>query len=414
MTEQGFCPPAYRTVARFLEHQQADLVQARQGDAAVYAYLPQIQRNAPTERNAIWTADATAHNELVFYEGRTRQYVYGVYVFDCASGRALACAPYNTAARKGQGERAEHYFEALSAAIRATGCCPQVLQIDRGPAFQETKKWCELRGIKAIPTGVKNARPKRAEGFFSRMQHVQVRYRASWSGQNRTSRGLNSQPSPEQLAEAAKQAPTAEDVMAWMRTKQLAEYNAIPFKQWNRKPCGQSPDELWAERAPATAALSRQQLATYAGHCHRVKFTKEGLRVQCNEQPYTYYPDISSDAARAQALELFAELKMRSPSGSKRTLYILDYTEGAYVFDKAWQAGGTYKGYWPLQQKVEMMEALSGATSQRYKDLSALQRDRKAQMKAAAKAAQEWTPLKKERLQGRGASRQARAAGPLR
>ena len=140
-TKQGFTPPVYRTVARFLEACQADLSQARQGDAAVYNhYLPQISRSLPEQKNALWSADATAHNELVVYNGRTRQHVYGVYIFDCASGKLLACEPYNTAERGGRGERAEHYIVALSRAIREAGCCPKMLQIDHGPALQELKK----------------------------------------------------------------------------------------------------------------------------------------------------------------------------------------------------------------------------------------------------------------------------------
>ena len=76
---KGFRPPAYRTVALFLEQSQADLVLGRSGESAQYAhYLPQIQRRRPTERNAIRGADGTAHNELIFHNGRTRQYVYWI------------------------------------------------------------------------------------------------------------------------------------------------------------------------------------------------------------------------------------------------------------------------------------------------------------------------------------------------
>ena len=245
-----------------MEHRQADLSQARQGDTAVYNhYLAQIGRELPSQKNTIWGADGTAHNELVLHNRRTRQYVYGVYVFDCASGKLLACAPYNTAERGGQGERAEYYFEALSEALRRTGCRPQVLQIDQGPAFQETQKWCKLRGIKVIPAGVKNARAKPSEGLLGRLQNLIIRHRSGWSGQNRTASGLSSHPSPEQLAEHAKAAPTAAEAMAWMRTKQLEVYNALPFEQHDGRPCGRTPDELWASLPSATEQLPKQQLA---------------------------------------------------------------------------------------------------------------------------------------------------------
>ena len=361
LTDKGFRPPAYRTVARYLERRQADLSQARQGDTAVYNhYLAQISRELPTQKNAIWGADATAHNELVFHNGRTRQCVYAVYVFDYATGKLLACAPYNTAERRGQGARAEHYIEALSEAIRRTGCRPQVLQIDQWPAFHELRKWATLRGIKVIPAGVKNARAKLVESLLGRLQNLIIRYRAGWSGQNLRASGPSSHPSPEQLAAHAKAAPSAAEAMHWLRTKQLQTYNETPFERHNGQPCGQTPDELWAALPSATSQLSKQQLAIYAGRTHRVKFTKAGLTAYRDKQAYTYCPKVSSDTDREQAMELFSELKVRSPEGCKRTLYLLDYAKGAYVFDKAWETGGKYLGYWPLQKKVSMLETLGG------------------------------------------------------
>ena len=129
-----------------------------------------------------------------------------------------------------------------------------------------------------------------------------------------------------------------------------------------------------------------------------MKFTKAGLTVYRDKQAYTYYPSVRGDAAREQALELFAALKVRSPERSKRTLYVLDYAKGAYVFERSWEEGGKL-GYWPLQKKVSMIETSTGPASQRYKDLRALQRAQQARMKEAGKAACDWRPLNKERLQ---------------
>ena len=399
-TEAGFRPPHYRTITRYLERRQADLAQARQGDSAVYNhYLAQISRELTTQKNAILGADATAHNELVLHNGKTRQYIHGVYIFDYATGKLLACEPYLTGGRHGHGEKAETYVSALSEAIRSTGCRPQVLQIDQGPAFQEVKKWAVLRGIKVIPTGVKNARAKLVEGLLGRLQNLIIRHRSGWSGQNLTASGLSAHPSPEQLAAHAKAAPSATEAMAWMRTKQLEEYNQTLFEQHNSKLSGQTPDEIWTTLPSATDELREQQLAIYAGCCHRVKFTKAGLTIYRDKQAYTYYPNVSTDTARSRALELFAELKVRSPEGCKRTLYVLDYTKGAYIFDKAWETGGKCLGYWPLQKKVSMLETVNGPASQHFKDMRALQRAQKARMQEASKAARDWRPLKKERLQ---------------
>ena len=149
--------------------------------------------------------------------------------------------------------------------------------------------------------------------------------------------------------------PTTAEAMAWMQTKQLEEYNALLFELHNGQPSGKTPGELWTVLSSATNQLPRQQLAIYAGRCHRVKFTKVGLVYQ-DKQAYTYYPKVSTDTARMQALELFAELKTRSSKGSKRTLYVLDYAKVTYVFERPWEAGGKYLGYWPLQKKVSMLE----------------------------------------------------------
>ena len=40
------------------------------------------------------------------------------------------------------------------------------------------------------------------------------------------------------------------------QAQQLEEHKIIPFKQWNGKPCGKSPDELWAELPSACDKLS--------------------------------------------------------------------------------------------------------------------------------------------------------------
>ena len=101
LIKQSFVPPAYRTVALFLEHCQADpsLQPSKVRAPSIRTTCLRSVGSLPEKKNALWSADATAHNELVFYNGRTNQYVYGVYVFDCASGKLLACEPYNTAER---------------------------------------------------------------------------------------------------------------------------------------------------------------------------------------------------------------------------------------------------------------------------------------------------------------------------
>ena len=396
--QRVFNPPSYRTVALYVSTRQADLVLARQGESAHYTrYLPQIQRALPTEKNALWGADGTAHNELVFHNGRTRQAVYGIYIFDYASAKLLACAPYLV--RRGASERAIYYIEALSAAIKKTQCVPQVLQIDRGPAYTEVKKWCEHRGIQVIPAGAKNARTKLVENLLGRLQNLVVRHRKGWSGQNMTARGRNSHPSPEHLRAHAQTAPTAEEVMHWMREAQLHIYNKTQLAQRNGQPCGRCPDEMWDTLPNAVPSLPEAQLALYAGTCHRVTFTKAGLTVYHNRLRYTYFPSVDTEEARQQALALFGQLQPDAPETNKRTLYILDYAKGAYVWTKSWYEGGKSLGFWPLQKQVSMLETLHGPVSDHFKDMRKLQRAQQQRLRTQAEAAKYYQPFHKERLQ---------------
>ena len=396
--QRVFKPPSYRTVALYVSTRQADLVLARKGESAHYTkYLPQIQRSLPTEKNALWGADGTAHNELVFHNGRTRQAVYGIYIFDYASAKLLACAPYLV--RRGASERAIYYIEALSAAIKKTQCVPQVLQIDRGPAYTEVKKWCEYRGIQVIPAGAKNARTKLVENLLGRLQTLVVRHRKGWSGQNMTARGRNSHPSPEHLRAHAQTAPTAEDVMYWMVTDQLKIYNEVVLQSFGGQPCGRCPDEIWDTLPSAALTLPETQLALYAGTAHRVTFTKSGLTVYHNRLRYTYFPAVDTEEARQQALALFGQLQPDAPETNKRTLYILDYAKGAYVWTKHWCEGGKSLGFWPLQQTVSMLETLHDTTSDHFKDMRKLQRAQQQRLRTQAETAKYYQPFQKERLQ---------------
>ena len=124
-----------------------------------------------------------------------------------------------------------------------------------------------------------------------------------------------------------------------MRTEQLHEYNHIVLKTFGRKPCDKTPNELWESKESATEKFTAERLAAYAGYEHRVTFTKAGLTVQHKGKQFTYFPAVNTEEDRQQALQLFSTLKVNSPESSKRTLYILDYSAGAYVWTKNWEKG---------------------------------------------------------------------------
>ena len=56
-----YSPPTYSAVSKYLQGRQSDLVLGRSGEGKMYDnYLATASRQMPTERNAIWGADATA------------------------------------------------------------------------------------------------------------------------------------------------------------------------------------------------------------------------------------------------------------------------------------------------------------------------------------------------------------------
>ena len=242
----------------------------------------------------------------------------------------MSCVPWNTSVKGGQGESAKQYIEGLSEAIRRTGHVPKALQVDHGPAMTKVKEWCEARDIKVIPAAPKNARSKPVEGMIGRLQTLVTRHCASWSGQNLTSTGANSQQSPARLKQAAVQAPDCQEAMTWLRTTQLSLHNALAFKTWNGQSCNKSPDLLWKELASATQALSEQELARTAGFEHQVQLTKEGLNVQHDTNRYTFFPKIATDVQRKKATAEFAKIGANSPKSNTRAVYVLAHRKMAH------------------------------------------------------------------------------------
>ena len=414
ISAQGYKPPVYSSISKYLQTRQGALVLSRGGESQLYSsYLPTISRQFPTQKNAVWGADGTAHNVLVKYNGRIRQCVWAIYLFDYATGKLLACAPWNTAQKTGKGESATQYIDALSEAIRHIGYAPELLQLDHGPALNEVTAWCKGRGIQVVPAGIKNARAKLVEGLLGRLQNLLTRHCPAWSGMNLTTKADSSKPSATGMKQAAQQAQTAAATMAWLRFEQLELHNQLPFTCWDGKKCDKTPDELWTQLRSATHPLSALEKARLAGHKHVITFTKSGLTVQHAGEMYTYFPDVSSDTKRKKAISFFSELQPNSPEKNKRTLYITDYAAGAYVFTKDWDHEGNCLGYWPLKKKVPFVVGANTAAADRthFSNMRKLQKDTKIHLQAASTAAKEdphphphapadeWAPFNKARLQ---------------
>ena len=95
---------------------------------------------------------------------------------------------------------------------------------------------------------------------------------------------------------------------------------------------------------------------------------------------------MDTEEAQQQALTLFSQLQPESPEPNKRTLYVLDYAKGAYVWTENWHAGGRSLGFWPLQQRVSMLETLQNSTSSHFKDMRKLQRAQQQRLRMQAEA----------------------------
>lgn len=306
---------------------------------------PAVSRDLPTQKNLVWEIDGTAHNENAEYKRKVKQHVYVIKVLDAATMRMVGVAPLI-----GVREPFWALKEAILMGIRETGYKPSIIHCDRGPAFRELEAWGEENGIKIYPSNVGNARAKLIESSFNQFDNAITRYLKGYSGQNRTTRGINSRASEKRETAGKRTARSASIIMQWLKNEGLHAWNEHVIETLEGKPCGKTPYELWAEKESATPKLDRINLCTLCGTPHRVKFTINGLTLAHEGIEYVYFPAIETPEQRAAAAELFNRIPLddRTSAANRMTAYVLEGGEPAAVFDN----DGAYVGMWGLKTRV--------------------------------------------------------------
>jgi hypothetical protein len=315
-------------------------------DAVTYQKLmmPAVTRDLPEEKNRVWIIDGTAHNEYVEYHGRISQAVYTVRVIDAATMRLVgACSMAGK-------ETFDAAREAVLMGIRTTGYKPAVLQGDHGPAWSKIEEWCNKNDIHPYASGVGNARAKGAiESHFNMFDNAITRYRNGFSGGNIKATAIRSRSSQKREDAGKRNARSASLVIEWIRTEGITMWNEHIIETLDRKPCGKTPYELWAEKKSATPPLPYEQLCVLCGTRHDRKLTVNGLEISHKTAGYIYYPATGDSEQREAGARVYNAIPLlEARTAGILSIYILEPGEPAPVYDRS----GQYLGTWELKKHV--------------------------------------------------------------
>lgn len=314
-------------------------------DAVTYMLnkTPSVSRDLPEKKNHVWVIDGTAHNENADYKGDVKQYVYVIKVMDVATLRMAGVSPLI-----GVREPFANVKDAILMGIRETGYKPAIIHCDRGPAWKELERWCEENKIKLYPSRAGNARAKTIESCFNIFDNDITRFLKGYSGQNRTAGSINSRPSEKRETDGKRNARSTSIVMEWLRTEGVKAWNERIIETLEGKPCGKTPYELWDEKESFTPKLDYLNLCTLCGTLHRKKLTINGLDIEHNTRPYTYFPVIETPEQREKAARTFNEIPLDAKTSNQLQIYVLNGGEPAAVYDRF----GKYLGIWKLKPRT--------------------------------------------------------------
>lgn len=311
-------------------------------DAITYRLnnIPSVSRDLPEKKNHVWVIDGTAHNENVDAKGKVRQHIYVIKVADVSTLKMVGASPLI-----GVKEPFYAVKEAILMGIRGTGYKPAIIQCDRGPAWKELERWCEEVEIKLYPALPGNARSKTIENMFYQFDNDITRFLKGYSGQNRTALTINSRSSERREIEGKQNARSASIVMDWLKTTGITIWNERIIETLERKLCGKSPNQLWDEKESFVPKLSYTQIAVLCGTLHERKLTINGLDIEHNTQPYTYFPPIDTPEQRAKANDIFTYIPLKADSANRLKIYILNPGEPAPVYTQQ----GDFLGLWNMK-----------------------------------------------------------------
>jgi hypothetical protein len=329
MDENGkFNPPTEARLYQLLApYKNANLLEKT--DAIIFRAnaIPGASRDLPEKKNHVWVIDGTAQNENVASGGKVRQHIYAIKVADVATYRLLGVSTL-------LGVR-EPFFavkEAVLMAIRETGYKPAIIQCDRGPAFEELKKWCEENEITLHPTIAGNARGKTIENMFYQFDNDITRFLKGYNGQNRTTHSINSRPSDKREMQGKRNARSASIAMEWSKNEGIKAWNERVIETLEGQKCDKTPFEMWDEKESYVPRLSYVQLCQLCGTLHERKLTINGLDISHKTKDYTYFPPIETSEQRENAQKIFTHIPMDANTTNKLKIYILDGGEPAPVF----------------------------------------------------------------------------------
>ena len=334
----AFCPPTEGRLYQLITPLKNPLALAKTDNIHhMLNYTPANTRDLPTKANKVWEIDGTAHNENVLNKGTVRQHVYAIKVMDAASMRIVGVAPIIKV-------REPFYLvkQAILDGIKETGYKPEIIHCDQGPAYTELELWCKSIGVKCYASGVGNARAKTIENMFFQFDNDITRF-LNFSGMNRTATGsINSKASEKRETKGKLTAKSASIVMNWLQTEGITAWNERVIKQLNHKECNKTPYELYDELGSCTPKLSYIQLCELCGTAHQRKLTINGLTIEHQGTPYTYFPPIETSEQREHAEHIFTTIPLNKHNNSPLTIYILEGGNPAPVFTNA----GKFIGIW--------------------------------------------------------------------
>ncbi|MBY0244793.1 MAG: transposase family protein [Sphingobacteriaceae bacterium] len=354
---EDFNPIDVSTLQKYFKKVDNSLAAQREGKVKhMNLYVPTVQRTLPLQKNAMWGIDGSPMDVLVFGNGKSRQDMNSIRVYDYASCKFIGLHLY-----KGKGEKGTDAISALQDAVKRTGYLPKILQLDGGPAGAEIERWCKQHGVIFQPAKKGLARAKFVENLICHFGQI-LRENKAYSGQNRTALGRNSQVSEDGYKEAQGFAKNFKQTALWLSNEAMDAWNNRKMKTLERKPCGKTPNELWQEKESATALLDGFTKVAIAGISHRVRLTIDGLTIQHQKQTYTYFPNLFTNYGFEKGLEVYEKIPLKHhPKSGQLSLYINEYGDNeALVFDKDIDKGGKYIDTWILKPTVSMVASLEG------------------------------------------------------
>jgi len=292
-----------------------------------------VNREYPSQSNVVWSMDGTAYNGWVINKkGKVSQGMYKLIVMDVATGY--------TQAKAGQTETTTLYQDAFKRMVAKTGYLPQSIETDHFSGWKVFKAWLDYYGVNLHVIAKGNARAKIAERIIGLQSDFIERFEKNFSGMNLTAQ--DGKLSQEFMKVAIENRLTWEDATYQIEEYAAGIWNDRILKQWNRKPCGLSPNQMRTQYESATEKLNAEIIYRASGTRHDIKLSIDGLVIREGGLEFIYFPEISPEK-----LSEFADFFTRE-KGNIFSIYTLNEDSPALVCDKL----DKIIGYWTRKETI--------------------------------------------------------------